>query len=289
MSQGRTTDMPTINTSRAAARNAKNKSTAAPVTEPETKPNHNLEQIAVEVRAIWKKNTKNNVLLGKLLQQAADQSEYGQYKEWLEREFGMSDDTAMNYRNLYRLTTNPNGSGLLAMDINDGALYRLGALLLKEDLHNIEEIFKQVKDAATKGRVTYQTTTAIIEAVWVAEEDRHLAEQHRIEQLFEAYAERFGGAYGVHLDDNICRLMEAALRSGVDEPELVQKRREAEEYRVEYERKHAEFLVTPITAETEQEYTGRIKNRKLYDGACELAWEQYFIFRDQHPECEPLT
>jgi len=62
-----------------------------------------------------------------------------------------------------------------------------------------------------------------------------------------------------------------------------------EEERAEYDRKQEEFQATPITAKTERKYTALIKNRKLYEGACELAWEMYFKFRDEHPDCEPLT
>jgi hypothetical protein len=39
----------------------------------------------------------------------------------------------------------------------------------------------------------------------------------------------------------------------------------------------------------EQKYTRLIKQRRLRDGDCQLSWKQYFKYRDQHPECKPLT
>jgi len=129
-----------------------------------------LDQLAVQVRAILKRKTKDNTELGKILQQAFEQGEFGQgtrgtggllWKEWIEREFDMSEDTAMNYRNLYRLSQNPNGSGFLKLDITNRALYRLAGHFLDHDELQ-EEIIKQVKKAAEKGRVTLHTVRYII-------------------------------------------------------------------------------------------------------------------------------
>src|SRR5258708_210085 len=80
----------------------------------------------------------------------------------------------------------------------------------------------------------------------------------------DIYAAKFGRVYGVQ-DDKLLRQMEAALKSGVDLPALVKRKREHEEQLAEYDRKQAKFLVTPITAKTEQHYTDMIKNRRLYE------------------------
>jgi hypothetical protein len=48
-------------------------------------------------------------------------------------------------------------------------------------------------------------------------------------------------------------------------------------------------LLAPITPEKERAYTRLIKTRTLYEGACELSWQQYFEYREVHPECEPLS
>jgi hypothetical protein len=48
-------------------------------------------------------------------------------------------------------------------------------------------------------------------------------------------------------------------------------------------------LLAPITADKEREYTRLIQQRELYEGACELSWERYFEYRDEHDECSSLT
>jgi hypothetical protein len=124
-----------------------------------TQLNRSLAELAVQARAILKRKTKDNTELGEILQRAADQAEYGEYKAWLACEFDMTEQTAMNYRNLYRLSQNTNGLGLLKLDITNRALYRLGGSLDRDD---IEEVFKQVKKAADKGRVTDDTVHDIL-------------------------------------------------------------------------------------------------------------------------------
>jgi hypothetical protein len=107
-------------------------------------------------------------------------------------------------------------------------------------------------------------------------------------RLAQDYGERFGHVTGVQ-EDWFPALMKGALESGVDDPRLIARKQEIEQNGREFDRKQMEFLATPITADTEREYTALIKQRRLYEGACMLAWEQYFKFRDQHADCEPLT
>jgi hypothetical protein len=107
-------------------------------------------------------------------------------------------------------------------------------------------------------------------------------------RLAIAYGERFGHVYGVQ-ERWFYKAMEAALLSGVDNPRLIKRRRKIEERTAKYDRKQAKFLATPIKAKTEREYTALIKQRRLYEGACELAWARYFEYRDAHHDCEPLT
>ena len=35
--------------------------------------------------------------------------------------------------------------------------------------------------------------------------------------------------------------------------------------------------------------TAMTQKRMLYAGACMLAWEMYFKYRDEHPDCAALT
>jgi hypothetical protein len=167
-----------------------------------------------------------------------------------------------------------------SLNLTIGALYVVAAMKGEDQQDARNAVIK----AAREGRVTRSVAKAIIE-------------EHRDKQNLEfkefafAYCERFGGDESVNgvMDAQFSHLMKASLLSGVDEPELVERKRKHKEHLAELDRKHAEFLATPITAETEQEYTGRIKQRRLYEGACDLSWEQYFKYRDQHPDCEPLT
>jgi ParB-like nuclease domain len=115
-------------------------------------------------------------------------------------------------------------------------------------------------------------------------------------KIFRAYIKRFGFVSGLNdVVDDIER-MSGALASGVDDPVFVAQRvadkAESEEWRIELEerhRKHEEFLATPINSETEAHYTAMIKQRTLYEGACELSWPMYFKYLDEHPELDPLT
>ena len=48
-------------------------------------------------------------------------------------------------------------------------------------------------------------------------------------------------------------------------------------------------LVYVFTADDEKEYTGYIKKRKLWEGACDLNWPKYRNYRAEHSECELWT
>jgi hypothetical protein len=113
------------------------------------------------------------------------------------------------------------------------------------------------------------------------------------EKTFEDYSKQFGGL-SILITPDVLRRMEDSLTSGVDE---------FAELKAEQEHDHAEYvreetlkratlnapLLAPITREKEQAYVRLIKTRTLYEGACGLSWQEFFDFRDAHPECEPLT
>jgi hypothetical protein len=77
-------------------------------------------------------------------------------------------------------------------------------------------------------------------------------------------------------------LMASSLKSGVDE--CASLRRATEERIKRRDEEHAAFLLQPITAETERKYTALIKQRELYEGACNLSWPMYFRFREEHAD-----
>jgi hypothetical protein len=233
-----------------------------------------LAKLASEIKTFEKNSVSNVVEIGRRLHDASEiLKPHGEYQEWLKGEFGWSYRTAVRYRDAHKFAQKCQIVTFEKLNLSLSALHLVAAMKSDDEQDVREAIIK----AATEGRVSYSDAKAI-------------GEEHRraTNKLIHAYGKRFGIVSGVQ-DRDLCRLCEASLRSGVDEPELVERKREHKERMAEYERKHAEFLATPITAEIEQEYTGLIKNRQLYEGACELSWEQYFKYRDQHPDCEPLT
>jgi hypothetical protein len=98
--------------------------------------------------------------------------------------------------------------------------------------------------------------------------------------------------------DELLRLALLIDGRSINEMKTEQEREEAEQ-----ERDHAEYvreetqrradrnapLLAPMTPEKEQEYTRLIKSRELYEGACDLSWQEYFAYRGQHPDCAPLS
>jgi hypothetical protein len=105
-------------------------------------------------------------------------------------------------------------------------------------------------------------------------------------KISRAYSRQFGG-FTTELNPDVVRRMEASMQSGVDE--FAGTKREQLEHHERREREQEEFLAQPITTETEDHYTTLIKQRQLYEGACELSWEQYFKYRDEHPDLPPLS
>ena len=142
-----------------------------------------------------------------------------------------------------------------------------------------------------------EATRAMLEAVSSFADDLQgrgweiIKKQRRANNKIDrAYSKRFGCCTGPQ-DREVYRLMDASLQSGIDElaETKARRKREYQESAERREREHEEFLRTPITPEMEREYTAMIKQRTLYEGACELSWEQYFKYRDQHPDCTPLS
>jgi hypothetical protein len=104
-------------------------------------------------------------------------------------------------------------------------------------------------------------------------------------KTWEAYFERFG-SFPCRLSPDVIARMAASLASGVDQ--CGEERCETQKRIEKYDREQAAFLARPITAATERKYTALIKQRQLYEGACDLAWARYFEYRDAHPKCAPL-
>jgi Protein of unknown function (DUF3102) len=119
----------------------------------EAKPNiRDLKAIARDIRGEEKKTVKSCARIGKLLQEAFDQCEHGEYLNWLADEVEYSDDTALNYRRLHRMLEKPNGSVFETMNITLGALYRIAAFNDDDELQ--EDIIRRVIANSEHCRVT---------------------------------------------------------------------------------------------------------------------------------------
>src|SRR6266850_2274986 len=66
------------------------------------KPNsRTLAQISKKIKALERNTIQNVVETGKLLHEASEKCEHGEYQAWIEREFGWSYRTAVRYRDVY--------------------------------------------------------------------------------------------------------------------------------------------------------------------------------------------
>jgi hypothetical protein len=125
------------------------------------KTNKTLLQIAKAIKVLEKKTIQNVVEIGKLLCEASEQCDHGEYMPWLKSEFGWSHDTSLNYRNVYVLSQNPNFSDFAKLNISISALY-LVARYLKDDDQVSQAAGVAIIEAAKGGRVSYHMAQAII-------------------------------------------------------------------------------------------------------------------------------
>jgi hypothetical protein len=120
-----------------------------------------LPQIAKAIKALEKKTIHNVVEIGKLLHEA---SEHDKYLEWLKSEFGWSQRTAYNYRDVYELSQNCKICNFDKLDISISALYLAAKLILhNDDLPSHITIGMAIIEAARHGRVSYQMANDIWE------------------------------------------------------------------------------------------------------------------------------
>jgi hypothetical protein len=118
---------------------------------------------------------------------------------------------------------------------------------------------------------------------------------------WDAYVERFGDFDWINT--SIIRLMRKSLKDGTDH--LTKQRAEAAAHHEQWESERAANVAKvqeairhsaerqakaegPFSAKTERAYTKLIKTRKLFEGACELRWPEYFEYRDAN-KLKPLT
>ena len=79
------------------------------------------------------------------------------------------------------------------------------------------------------------------------------------------------------------KLLKRALATGKDQPELIAMRNQAQktydECPAREAARKAEQAAYVFTAEDEKKYSGYIKKRKLWEGACNLNWAKYRKYR----------
>jgi hypothetical protein len=107
--------------------------------------------------------------------------------------------------------------------------------------------------------------------------------------LFDAYFSKFP-AWGGIVTTEVQRAMRVAVKTGIDQPILIEMREANERNSAAHDAALAAEHAQPFTPDLEKHYTARIKNRELREGDCDRPWQNYFAYRDAHPkDVEPLN
>src|ERR1700730_8219435 len=88
-----------------------------------------LAQISQKIKAVEKRKLISGIVeIGKLLREGERLCEHGEYVGWIRREFSWSHQTALNYRNVFDLTQNPNHLDFDKLNITQSALYLVAGM-----------------------------------------------------------------------------------------------------------------------------------------------------------------
>jgi hypothetical protein len=117
------------------------------------KTNTRLPEIAKAIKLLEKKNIGNIVAIGKLLHEAHEQCDHGEWLPWLKDNFSWSDDTATRYRDVYALSQIPQFADFAKWDISISALYRV-AFCLIDNGPDYQAAGLAIIEAARHGRVS---------------------------------------------------------------------------------------------------------------------------------------
>jgi hypothetical protein len=133
---------------------------------PRATPNRqSLPQIAKAIKTIEKKKLISGAIeIGKLLCEASEQCEHGEYMDWIKAEFGWSHSTSLNYRNVYALSQNRNSCDFDKLDISLSALYAVARLLRDDSSAHPQTVGNAILEAAKHGRVSFKTVLAMANA-----------------------------------------------------------------------------------------------------------------------------
>jgi hypothetical protein len=127
---------------------------------PMTKKNTNsaLALIGQKIKTLEKNNISNVVEIGRLLDEASNQCEHGEYMAWLDREFDWSYRTSVNYRNAYEFAQTCNGFTFESLNLSLTALYLVAGMNGDDEQAAREAII----EAARQRRVTRSIALEII-------------------------------------------------------------------------------------------------------------------------------
>jgi hypothetical protein len=129
-----------------------------------------LAQHAEVIRALGKRMIGDVIEIGRRLVDAKKICDHGEWLPWLEREFGWSDDTALNFMRVYEMDKSRTVRDL---DLPMRALYRLAAPSTPEPVR--QEILAEAQD----GRLTL----ADVENRIAAAKAQAIEEQLSLEQI----------------------------------------------------------------------------------------------------------
>jgi hypothetical protein len=122
---------------------------------------------------------------------------------------------------------------------------------------------------------------------------REEAKRRAQEKIARGYVKAFGPLGFAYTSRNLT-LMQKSLKTGKDAL-AVQRRRQDEAQRAwsqrrakERARRNVDHGARSFTADAERRMTSLVKRRRLYEGACDLPWADYFAFREVK-RCERLA
>jgi DUF3102 family protein len=124
-----------------------------------------LDQIATQLRALLRGETKNIIEIGKLLIESREHLEHGEWLPWLAENFALSDRTALNYMNAAAYVARKSETVSDFANLSPTVLYALAA-------GNCNEQEEAAILAATReGRVDQDAAAAICAELAPADDD----------------------------------------------------------------------------------------------------------------------
>jgi hypothetical protein len=144
-----------------------------------SKRNTSLQAITAQIKQLERRTIDNVVEIGRLLAQACEQCDHGQYEDWLSENFSWSLSTALRYRKVYKLSEDPqirHVGGFDRLNMTLSAVHLLAQYAPTDYPPNAPYAKAMIK-AAQKGRVGYGDAQAIIEEVKAKIEAKRRSEE----------------------------------------------------------------------------------------------------------------